>query len=80
MKNVTISLPEEVARWVRIAAAESEMSVSRFIAELLDARMKASDDYRRAMLRSLQRQAVDLSSGPYPHRDELYDRPLPHQD
>ena len=29
MKNVTIILPEDVARWVRIKAAEDDRSVSR---------------------------------------------------
>jgi hypothetical protein len=35
MKNVTISLHEDVARWVRIRAAEGETSVSRLIGEML---------------------------------------------
>ncbi|MCY4635943.1 MAG: hypothetical protein OXG04_15795 [Acidobacteria bacterium] len=35
MKNVTITLPEDLARWVRIRAAEQDRSVSRWVAELL---------------------------------------------
>lgn len=74
MKNVTISLQEEVARWVRVEAAEHEMSVSRFIAELLRERMTADESYRRAMRRYLSRAPVELSNGPYPSREELHER------
>jgi plasmid stability protein len=37
MKNVTITLPEDTARWLRIKAAEDDRSVSRWIGELLEA-------------------------------------------
>jgi hypothetical protein len=35
MKNVTVTLDEETARWARIEAAHRDMSVSRLIRELL---------------------------------------------
>ena len=35
MKNVTITLKEEVARWARIKAAEKNTSVSRLVGEML---------------------------------------------
>lgn len=35
MRNVTITLDEEVARWVRIEAAKRETSVSRLVGEML---------------------------------------------
>jgi len=35
MKNVTITLDEEVVRWTRIRAAEEDTSVSRLVDELL---------------------------------------------
>ncbi len=31
MKNVTVALEEEVARWVRVRAAEQNQSVSRYL-------------------------------------------------
>ena len=37
MKNVTISMKEEVLREVRIEAAKAGKSVSRFIADMIDA-------------------------------------------
>lgn len=36
MKNVRITLPEEVARWLRVKAAEYNRSVFRRVAELLE--------------------------------------------
>lgn len=38
MKNVTITLPDEIARRARIAAAKEDMSLSRFVADLLQKR------------------------------------------
>ena len=35
MRNVTISLDDETARAVRVRAAECDMSVSRYVADLL---------------------------------------------
>ena len=42
MKNVTITLPEDVAAWLRVRAAEDGRSVSRWLAELLDG-MRSED-------------------------------------
>lgn len=36
MKNVTITLSEDTARWLRIKAAQDDVSVSRWIGELLE--------------------------------------------
>jgi hypothetical protein len=38
MKNVTITLPDDLARRARIEAAKEDKSLSRFVADLLDAR------------------------------------------
>ena len=75
MRNLTISVDEELARWARVAAAENDMSVSRFIAELLRAKMEDDESYERAMARSTARQAVALkpTGGSYPAREELHE-------
>jgi hypothetical protein len=49
MKNVTISLDETVARWARVKAAEEDKSLSRFLAELLEERMKHEADYQAGL-------------------------------
>lgn len=75
MKNVTITLDEETARWARIEAAHRDMSVSRLIGELLHERMRAETSYQDAMQRYLARSATTLKdSGGYPTREELHDR------
>ncbi len=75
MKNVTITLDEEVARWARILAAREEKSVSRLLGEVLREKMLAERGYDAAMKAYLSRKAKPLKkSGGYPSRDELHDR------
>jgi hypothetical protein len=76
MKNVTITLEPVVARWVRIKAAEREMSVSRFVGEMLKQRMEENDGYQCAMREylALEPKAVGSSEEPLPKREALYDR------
>jgi hypothetical protein len=75
VKNVTVTLDEETARWARIEAARLEMSVSSFIRNLLRERMGGQAAYAGAMNRYLSRPGLDLSGGrSYPSRDELHDR------
>jgi plasmid stability protein len=76
MKNVTITLDEEVARWARIRAAERNTSVSRLVGELLKEEMQAEKGYRQAMERYLARKPKMLKKPTerYPKREELYDR------
>ena len=36
VKNITITVPEDVARWLKDKAAEADRSVSSWICELLE--------------------------------------------
>ena len=76
LKNVTIALPEEVARWLRIRAAEDDRSVSRWVAELLQSMRRREDEYDVAMRRALAVKPLrlDWPGGRKPVREELYDR------
>jgi plasmid stability protein len=75
MRNITISLDEKVARWVRVWAAEHDTSVSRFVGDLLQARMESEQSYQRAMKAFLARRPRELKTqGRYPSRDELHER------
>ncbi len=75
MKNVTVTLDEEVARWARITAAKRDTSVSRLLGELLREKMLRERNYQRAMREYLAEKPRNLSGGAkYPKRDELYDR------
>ena len=49
MKNVTITLDEEVARWARIRAAEEDTSLSRLVGELLREKMLHESDYQTSV-------------------------------
>lgn len=76
MKNVTITLDAETVRWARQRASEREISLSRFVGDLLHATMQESGEYESAMRRYLAKQPVVLKSrrGRYPSRDELHER------
>ena len=77
MRNVTISLDEEVARWVRVQAAENDTSVSRYVGDMLHGQMENDKEYTRAMDTFLSREPKALkTSGAYPSRDELHERAL----
>lgn len=75
MKNVTITLDEEVARWARIRAAERNTSVSRLVGEMLRERMREEKNYLVAMEQYLsQKPRILKKTGmKYPTREELYD-------
>ena len=76
MRNVTVSLDEEVARWARIRAAELDSSVSRLIGEMLRERMLEEKGYEVARQQYLARAPLPLKKrdARYPGRAELYDR------
>lgn len=75
MKNVTITLPEDTARWLRIKAAEDDLSVSRWIAELLERMRRQQDDYEVAMQRylAMKPREIEWPEGRRPTREELHD-------
>jgi plasmid stability protein len=76
MKNVTITLEEEVARWARIRAAENNTSVSRLVGEMLRDKMDEEKNYQMAMNRYLSQPPTMLKDpgAKYPTREELYGR------
>ena len=76
MKNITVTLSEDLARWVRVRAAENERSVSRWLAELLESMKRRDDEYSIAMREFLavEPRRMEWSDGRKPSRDELHDR------
>jgi hypothetical protein len=74
LRNVTVTLEEDVAQWARIEAARRDTSVSRLLGELLKERMAQQDDYEYAMVRALERKPFLHSNGRYLTRDEAHDR------
>ena len=76
MKNVTVTLPEETALWVRVRAAKQNRSVSRWLAELVDEVRRSEDAYEVAMSSALARRPrkMEWVDGRKPTRAELHDR------
>ncbi len=76
MRNVTITLDEETARWARVEAAKLGTSVSRLVGEMLEEHMKSAATYERARRSYSNRSPVPLkaSEGSYPTRSETHSR------
>jgi plasmid stability protein len=76
VKNVTITLDQKTAAWARVQAARHGMSVSRFVGEMLERRMRENTEYEDAMRRFLAKKPVSFKplGGRYATRDELHDR------
>ena len=75
LRNVTITLDEETARWARVEAARRDVSVSRFIGQMLHERMDDDVRYGQAMKSLFSRGPRPLGyRASKPARDELHDR------
>ncbi len=75
LRNITVTVEEDVARWARLEAARQEKSVSRLLAGILKDRMEATSRYERAMRRALARKPFLMTDGRYLSREEAHDRP-----
>lgn len=71
MKNITITMDEAVAEWVRIEAARRNTSVSRLLGEWLGDKMRQEDAYAQAMREALGFESWGASGGPYLPRGGL---------
>ncbi len=76
MKNVTITLDEETAAWARVHAARRNISLSRYIGELLRSRMREAREYEVAMRGYFSDKPVRLKAPGerYLTREEAHDR------
>ena len=76
MRNVTITLDDETARWARVEAARQDTSVSKMVGAMLRERMQREDAYERAKRSYLSRKPVPLGKkgDRYPTREEIYER------
>ena len=74
LRNITITLEEDLARWARVEAARTDTSVSRYLASILKERMQQNDEYNAAKRRALARKPFLKSNGRYLTREEAHDR------
>jgi hypothetical protein len=76
LKNVTITVPEEVAHWARKKAAEENTSVSKLVGKMLEEEMRRSADYWEAyrQWKEIMATAVGGSGASRFNRDETHER------
>lgn len=76
MRNITVSVPDEVYRSARIRAAERGSSVSALVAEYLRSLTEHDEDFarREALQRRVQREIGRFSARDRLDRDELHAR------
>lgn len=72
MKNVTITMEDDVLEWARIKAARENSSVSRMLGEWAKEKRQQEDAYEVAMREALQFKSLGKSEGAYPSREEIY--------
>jgi hypothetical protein len=78
VKNLTITLDEETARLARIRASDREMSLSRYVGEVLRKELRHDEAYEAAYRAWRLEKPFPLKGPPevYPRREALYDRPV----
>ena len=76
MKNITVSVPDDVYREARIRAAERGSSVSGLVAEYLRSLSEQESEFARleAQQRRVQDQIVRFRAGDRLDRDEVHGR------
>ena len=75
-RNLTIQIDEDVAQRARMVAARRSTSVSRLVAEQIEALVHADAAYESARREAVDtmRKGFHLGGGPLPTRDEIHDR------
>jgi plasmid stability protein len=76
VKNITVSVPDDVYREARIRAAERGSSVSGLVAEYLRSLSEQESEFARleAQQRQVQDQIVRFRAGDRLDRDEIHGR------
>jgi plasmid stability protein len=76
MKNITVTVPDDVYRNARIRAAERGTSVSALVAEYLRTLSGREAEFSRleAQQKQVQREIEQFRAGDRLHRDQLHDR------
>jgi len=73
LKNITITLDADTAARVRVQAAERDMSLSRYVGEVLREQTRRTDQYEQAYRAFLAEKPLRMK-GRYLARDEANDR------
>lgn len=77
-RNVTITLPEDILREARHIAVDKGVSLSRFLAQILEQQVRDTRAYNQARESALARLRLGMNLGTQGKiswtRDELYER------
>ena len=75
-KRTTICVDAELARWLRVRAAEAEISVSRLAGDMLQEKMLSEQGYRAACERffSVRPRRLREPGNALPTRHQVHDR------
>ncbi len=78
MRNLTLSVPDEVYRKARVKAAEQGRSVSALVAEFLSSLDKADAEFERLVSQEEEvlAEIEDFRAGDRLSRDEVHERGL----
>ena len=76
MKNITITLPDDLARRAKVLAAEHNTSVSKYVGELLAEKVDAELRYEQSMRQwnAHKPSVLNESRKPYPSRSDVHER------
>ena len=74
MNNVTITVDKEALAWARTQAADRNVSLSRFVGDLIREQMKHSREYSEAMKNAMTLRPIKFAERPLT-REELYALP-----
>ena len=75
-QNITVAIDRTLLKRARALAAQRGKSVSGLLAEELEKLVNNHQEYEQAKVRALalMNRGFHLGGGPYPTREELYDR------
>jgi plasmid stability protein len=78
MKNITVSVPDDVYRRARVRAAEEGRSVSALVADFLAGLTDRDAEFRRleALQEKVMAEISEFRAGSRLSRDEVHDRAL----
>ena len=76
MKNVTITLDEEVLRRTRVRAAQKGVSVSKYMAQLLERESASTEQYQRAFRewKRISDRGLDIDAPGRLNREQAHER------
>ena len=74
LKNVTVTMPEDLALWARRKAADENCSVSKLLCKLVEKARRQGDSSMLALAEWKLRTPLDIDAGERMTREESHER------